>query len=92
MGKKLLYLNRTVPLPMMGRSAPIRLSEFGFIWLVFVFRHFHHSILWLLQFSSFLRGALVPPADLKTRGTQSTYNPHRLRAKDISRKLALYFK
>lgn len=76
--KKLLYLNWTVPLSMMGRSVPIRLSEFGFIGLVFVFRQFHHSVLWLLQFSSFLSGALIPPAHLKTNGTQSTYEPHKL--------------
>lgn len=78
MENKVIYLNRTVPLSVMGRSAPIRISEFGFIRLIFIFRHFHNSVLWLLQFSSFLRRALVPPTHLKTTWTQSIYNPHRL--------------
>lgn len=61
-----VYPDGRVPLPVLRRLFVVSFLRLGLERLVLLLRHFHHSVLRLLQLSTFLGGALPSPAHLQT--------------------------
>lgn len=59
-----VYPNGRVPLPVLRCRFVVSFLRLWFERLVLLLRHFHHGVLWLLQLSAFLGGALPSPTYL----------------------------
>lgn len=69
-----IYPDGRVPLPVLRRLLVVRFLRFGLEGLVLLLRHFHHSVLWLLQLCPLLCRALPSPTHLHTANNIWIYN------------------
>lgn len=60
-----VYPDGCVPLPALRRLLVLRFLGFGLKGFVLLLRHFHHSVLWLLQLGPLLGRTLSSPAHLR---------------------------